>query len=66
MENFTDDTCLYFGGDHNLFLRKVGRVMPWFVNAYSDLPVAGFYKQKVEEVLNLDEKKHGKKKGAYD
>jgi len=54
MENFTDDTCLNFGQAHNLFLKKVGRLMPWFVNAYSDLPVADFYRQKVEEILALD------------
>jgi anaerobic magnesium-protoporphyrin IX monomethyl ester cyclase len=54
MENFTDDTCLDFGQAHNLFLKKVGRVMPWFVNAYSDLPVAGFYRKKIEEILALD------------
>ncbi len=54
MENFTDDTCLNFGQAHNLFLKKVGRVMPWFVNAYSDLPVANFYRTKVEEILALD------------
>jgi len=54
MENFTDDTCLNFGHEHNLFLKKVGRIMPWFVNAYSDLPVAAFYRQKVDEILALD------------
>ena len=54
MENFTDDTCLNFGPEHNLFLKKVGRIMPWFVNAYSDLAVADFYRQKVEEILALD------------
>jgi len=54
MENFTDDTCLNFGTDHNLFLKKVGRIMPWFVNAYSDLPVADFYRKKVDEILELD------------
>jgi radical SAM superfamily enzyme YgiQ (UPF0313 family) len=56
MENFTDASCLHFGPDHDLFLRKVGRVMPWFVNAYSDLPVADFYRRKLEEILALDEK----------
>ena len=30
--------------------------MPWFVNAYSDLPVADFYRKKVEEILALDAK----------
>jgi radical SAM superfamily enzyme YgiQ (UPF0313 family) len=54
MENFTDDTCMNFDRDHNLFLRKVGRIMPWFVNAYSDLPVADFYRKKVDEILALD------------
>ena len=29
--------------------------MPWFVNAYSDLPVADFYRKKIEEILALDE-----------
>ena len=54
MENFTDDTCLNFGPEHNLFLKKVGRAMPWFVNAHSDLPVAEFYRKKVDEILALD------------
>ena len=56
LENFTDASCLKFGQDHDLFLKKVGQVMPWFVNAYSDLPVADFYRKKVEEILALDEK----------
>jgi hypothetical protein len=28
--------------------------MPWFVNAYSDLAVAEFYRKKIEEILALD------------
>jgi len=55
MENFTDASCLNFGTEQDLFLKKVGRLMPWFVNAYSDLPVAGFYRKKVEEILAEDE-----------
>ncbi|UCF86020.1 MAG: hypothetical protein JSV50_10410, partial [Desulfobacteraceae bacterium] len=27
---------------------------PWFVNAYSDLPVAEFYRKRVAEILALD------------
>lgn len=54
MVNFTEGSCLDFGEKHNLFLKKVGRVMPWFVNACSDLPVADFYRKKVEEILSLD------------
>jgi anaerobic magnesium-protoporphyrin IX monomethyl ester cyclase len=56
MENFTDGSCLNFGREHNLFLKKVGRIMPWFVNAHSNLPVADYYRKKVEDILALDEK----------
>jgi tRNA A37 methylthiotransferase MiaB len=56
MENFTDGTCLKFGREHNLFLKKVGRIMPWLVNAHSNLAVADFYRKKVDEILALDEK----------
>jgi len=36
-------------------LKKIGRIMPWFVNAWSDLPVADFYRRKVDEILKLDD-----------
>jgi len=63
MKNFTDDTCLNFGRAHNLFLKKVGRIMPWFVNAYSDLPVAEYYRQKVEKILAMDADEWEKRAG---
>ncbi len=52
--NFTDESCLDFGNEHNLFLAKVGKIFPWFVNAYSELDVAPFYRDKVEELLALN------------
>ena len=52
--NFTERSCLDFGEKHNLFLKKVGCVMPWFVNAYSDLPAADFYRKKLDDILSLD------------
>jgi len=54
MENFTEGSCLDFGEEQNLFLKKAGRLFPWFVNAASDLPVAKFYKKKIDEILSLD------------
>ena len=54
LENFTEGSCLDFGEKQNLFLKKAGRLFPWFVNAASDLPVAEFYKKKAEEILALD------------
>jgi len=55
LKNFTDESCLDFGPEHNFLLRKIGRIMPWFVNAHSALPVADFYRGKVEELLRMDE-----------
>jgi anaerobic magnesium-protoporphyrin IX monomethyl ester cyclase len=55
LQNFTDESCLDFGEEHNLFLKKIGRIMPWFVNAYSELPVADFYRRKVDEIIKLDD-----------
>ena len=67
MENFTDQSCLDFGKEHNLFLKKAGRVMPWFVNACSGLPVADFYRGKVREILALGETAWEKESpGLYD
>lgn len=54
LKNFTDASCLDFGGEQNLLVRKIGRAMPWFVNAYSSLPVAGFYRDRVSEILAMD------------
>ncbi len=55
LKNFTDESCLEFGAEHNFLLRKIGRVMPWFVNAYSRLPTAEFYKGKVDGILRMGE-----------
>ncbi len=54
MANFTDASCLDFGAEHNLFLEKVGRIFPWFVNAEAGFETAPFYKGKVREILGMD------------
>jgi len=55
LHNFTDDSCLEFGPEHDFLLKKIGRIMPWLVNAYSDLPTADFYRARAEEVLAMNE-----------
>jgi len=55
LKNFTDESCLEFDSEHNFLLRKIGRIMPWFVNAHSGLPTADFYRDKVESLLRMDE-----------
>jgi radical SAM superfamily enzyme YgiQ (UPF0313 family) len=54
LTNFTEDSCLDFGPEHNLFLEKVGKILPWYVNAYSTLPVAEFYQEKIQELEDLN------------
>jgi radical SAM superfamily enzyme YgiQ (UPF0313 family) len=60
LANFTEASCLDFGFEHNLFLKKVGAVMPWFVNAHSRLPTAGFYADRIARILELDESAWGR------
>ncbi len=55
LKNFTDQSCLEFGPEHNLLLSKIGRIMPWFVNASSDLPVADFYAGKTDRILAMSQ-----------
>jgi len=52
--NFTDSSALDFGEDHNLFLEKVGRILPWFVNAHADFQVSPVYLERINEILRMD------------
>ena len=54
MSNFTDQSCLDFGPEQNLLLSKIGRIMPWFVNAHSIFPAATIYQAKIDELRRLD------------
>ena len=54
LTNFTDDSPLDFGDEHTLFLEKVGRIMPWFVNAYADFEASPVYLEKVNEIIQMD------------
>lgn len=56
--DFTDGSVLDFGPDENLFIDKLGKLMPWFVNSrldkFHDAPVAERYKPLVARVLKMD------------
>jgi len=56
LKNFTDGSCLEFGPEQNVLLKKIGRIMPWFVNAESTGPVADFYRRNVDEILALNDR----------
>jgi radical SAM superfamily enzyme YgiQ (UPF0313 family) len=58
LTTFTDGSALDFGAEENLFIDKLGTVMPWFVNSrmdrFHDAPAAKRYQPLVERVLALD------------
>ena len=58
LSTFTDGSILDFGAEENLFIDKLGKCMPWFVNSrldrYRDAPAAPRYRAIVERVLAMD------------
>ncbi|MFT5048900.1 MAG: anaerobic magnesium-protoporphyrin IX monomethyl ester cyclase [Chlamydiales bacterium] len=56
--DFTDGSVMDFGAEENLFIDKLGKLMPWFVNsrldAFHDAPAARHYQPLVERVLAMD------------
>ncbi len=43
LDNFTDDTCLDFGEEHNLFISRLQRTFPWYVNMYCNNSSNGIF-----------------------
>ncbi len=56
--DFTEASALDFGEDENLFIAKLGRCMPWFVNSrmshYREAPASARYKPVVDRILAMD------------
>ncbi|MCH2106194.1 MAG: radical SAM protein, partial [Planctomycetes bacterium] len=57
---FTDGSVLDFGPEENLFIDKLGRALPWFVNArlanfHEDAPASARYAPLVERVMEMGE-----------
>ncbi|MBI5362253.1 MAG: radical SAM protein [Planctomycetes bacterium] len=54
---FTDGSALDFGAEENLFIDKLGAVMPWFVNSrmerFHDSPASKRYHALVADVLRM-------------
>lgn len=53
--NFTDESCLDLGPEMNLLLKKIGLLMPWFINSYSKMETASFYKEQVDMITAMNE-----------
>lgn len=55
LSNFTEESCLDFGPAQNFWIRKLQKIFPWYVNAYSQLPASGRYLALIEEMTALSE-----------
>ncbi len=54
LTNFTEESCLDFGGAHNLLIDKLARAFPWFVNARSNPSSSTIYRGLVREIESMD------------
>ncbi len=54
--NFTDESCLDFGPEHNLFVSKITKILPWYVNMGMDSDVSSIFSGLVKKIEALDAK----------
>lgn len=63
LPNFTEDSCLDFGPEQNLLLKRLKRAFPWYVNARSSDPlIAGLYGQLLHLLEGLGEEEMDRQK----
>ncbi|MFH0812763.1 MAG: radical SAM protein, partial [Pseudomonadota bacterium] len=57
LNNFFEESCLDFCPELNLWIDKLRKIFPWYVNKYAKLPVSSHYARLVDEVeqLSLEE-----------
>lgn len=57
LTNFTDETCLDFGPEHNLYIAKLKKILPWYVNMSGDKQVSDIFSAltKIIEPLTEEE-----------
>jgi radical SAM superfamily enzyme YgiQ (UPF0313 family) len=49
LTNFTDESALDFGSEHNWFIRKLRTTFPWHVNARAGFPSSSVYEGLLEQ-----------------
>lgn len=53
LSNFTEESCLNFGPEQNLWIQKLQKTFPWYVNARAQFPAAREYQRMIQEIENL-------------
>ncbi|MBW2056315.1 MAG: B12-binding domain-containing radical SAM protein [Deltaproteobacteria bacterium] len=64
LSNFTDESCLDFGEDHNLLIEKLAAAYPWFVNERAGFPSSATYRELVSEIEGMDRRIWEETKGT--
>ena len=54
LSNFTDASCLDFEPEHNLFIEKLQKTFPWWVNAAAGWPCSERYSEMVAGIDRMD------------
>ncbi|RJP71978.1 MAG: radical SAM protein [Candidatus Abyssobacteria bacterium SURF_17] len=54
LTNFTDESALDFGPDHNVFLRRLKITFPWHVNARAGFSCSELFDRLIEHVDKID------------
>jgi len=63
LNNFFEESCLDFGLELNLWLDKLQKIFPWYVNQYADLPISSYYADLTDEVEALSLERWNEVKG---
>ena len=56
LRNFTEESCLELGPELNLFVNRLTKVYPWYINALSSNTVNYLYRDLLQSVEQADEK----------
>jgi hypothetical protein len=53
LNNFTEESCLNFGPEQNLWIQKLQKIFPWYVNARTPFPAAKEYQSMIQDIEKL-------------
>ena len=60
LNSFMYESCLDFGAEHNLFIKKLQKIFPWHVNARVDEPCGEIYARLVSAIGGVGEEEFDK------
>lgn len=63
LDNFFEESCLDFGPGLNLWIDKLQKTFPWYVNRFADLPCSAYYADLIDEVEALSSEEWPELKG---